>query len=220
MAIGTRRATHGPNREAIPVESRGLRRLAATPGHATKRPRPRRGRRGNVHDVRRRVDVACERVGLIPRKRLRRWPRWAFCPGVSARRRHPRLSTNTPSAWRTRRRTHGPNREAIPVDSRGLRRLAATPGHGDKRPRPRRGRRGNGHDVRRRVDVACERVGPIPRKRLRRWAGCSLRTGGSGGAPQPRATFGHAFSVKNVRVRESTTPRTRAAAAAVRTVRC
>jgi hypothetical protein len=29
-----------------------------------------------------------------------------------------------------------PNREAIRVESRGLRRLAATPGHGDKHPDP------------------------------------------------------------------------------------
>ncbi len=94
-----------PNREVILVDSRGLRRFAATPGHATKHPRPRRGRRGNGPDVRCRDDVARERVGPIPRKRLRRCARWSLHPGVSAKRRHPRLSTNTPSAWPTRRPT-------------------------------------------------------------------------------------------------------------------
>jgi hypothetical protein len=53
--------------------------------------------------------------------------RWSFRPGVSTRRRHPRLSTNTPSAWCTRRPAPRPNREAIPVDSRGSRRFAAPP---------------------------------------------------------------------------------------------
>ena len=156
-----------PNREAILVTAGGCGAAPLPPVTRRTRPRRRRGRRGNAHDVRCGVNVAGERIGIIHRKRLRRWSRW-FHPGVSAKRRHPRLSTNTPSAWHTRRRTPRPIAKRFPNVAGGCGASPRPPVTRRTRPRPRRGRRGNAHDVRCRVNVARERIGTIHRKRLRR----------------------------------------------------
>jgi hypothetical protein len=117
-----------------------------------------------VHDVRRRGDVACDGVGLIPRKRLRRSGALMLGSGGIG-------ETPTPPALDehafgvAHASTHAiPNREAIPVESRGWRRFAATPGHATTRTRPRWGPRGSAQRIRRHVHVARERVGLILRK--------------------------------------------------------
>jgi hypothetical protein len=135
-----------PNREAIPVDSRGSRRFAAPRSCDQRTTTP----KGSPWEQARRSIVAmtlhAATSGRSHGNAFGVRSRWSFHPGC-------RRDADTPGFQRTRLRRGAsstsprPNREAIPVDSRG-RGVSPRPlGHATKRPRPRRGRRGNGHDV-------------------------------------------------------------------------
>jgi hypothetical protein len=182
----TRRPTPRPIAKRFSLTAGGCGASPLPPDTRRTRPRPRRGRRGNAHDVRCGVNVARQRIGIIHRKRLRRWSRWSFHPGVSTKRRHPRLSTNTPSAWRTRRLTPNPIAKRFPNVAGGCGVSPLPPVTRRTRSRPRRGRRGIAHDVRCGVNVASQRIRIIPRKRLRRWSRWSFHPGVSAKRRHPR----------------------------------
>jgi hypothetical protein len=126
MSRRERRSTSFPNREAIPVDSRGWRRFAATPGqNARTRMNP-----SGVSDHKRRSSPPFMNHPTPPKPALRANRQVAQ---GAARLCGRALGTRTP----IRATGHAPinaipNRVAIPERSRGWRRFAATPGHDAK----------------------------------------------------------------------------------------